>query len=138
MFFLVHRCRKILTTIVSTFTSYYVNLWASHFPEKILSSPMPSFDGRVVQYPSAKNLRDYVSWRQVDCTSARERYTPSIKAHIYFIILGHVNNLYNTTFWALRQHGSTAVRAEEELKVRMLILFNHHQGSGELLEPVNP
>lgn len=59
--------RKILTTFVSTFTSYYVHLWASYFPDKKLSTPIPSFDGRVVQYPSAENLRDYLSWRQVDC-----------------------------------------------------------------------
>jgi tRNA(His) 5'-end guanylyltransferase len=27
----------------------------------------PQFDGRVVCYPSLKNLRDYLSWRQADC-----------------------------------------------------------------------
>lgn len=58
---------KILTTIVSTFTSYYIYLWPSFFPNKPLSSPLPSFDGRVVQYPTVENLRDYLSWRQVDC-----------------------------------------------------------------------
>lgn len=58
---------KILTTIVSTFTSYYIHLWPSYFPDKPLSSPLPSFDGRIVQYPTVENLRDYLSWRQVDC-----------------------------------------------------------------------
>lgn len=58
---------KILTTIVSTFTSYYIHLWPSFFPDKPLSSPLPSFDGRIVQYPTVENLRDYLSWRQVDC-----------------------------------------------------------------------
>ncbi|MCJ1454116.1 tRNA-His guanylyltransferase [Mycoblastus sanguinarius] len=87
---------KILTTVVSTFTSYYVHLWSTFFPEKPLSSPMPSFDGRVVEYPSPQNLRDYMSWRQVDC---------------------HINNLYNTTFWALVQQGGIdATQAEERLK----------------------
>lgn len=87
---------KILTTVVSTFTSYYVYLWPSHFPDKSLSAPMPSFDGRVAQYPSIRNLRDYLSWRQVDC---------------------HINNLYNTTFWALVQNGDMgATKAEEKLK----------------------
>ncbi|KAL9595225.1 MAG: hypothetical protein Q9179_005064 [Wetmoreana sp. 5 TL-2023] len=87
---------KILTTVVSTFTSYYVHLWLSHFGDKDLSPPMPSFDGRLVQYPSKQNLRDYMSWRQVDC---------------------HINNLYNTTFWALVQQGQMGTtEAEEALK----------------------
>ncbi|KAI4256516.1 MAG: hypothetical protein LQ352_002064 [Teloschistes flavicans] len=87
---------KILTTIVSTFTSHYVHLWPLHFPDKTLSPPMPSFDGRIVQYPSKQNLRDYMSWRQVDC---------------------HINNLYNTTFWALMQKGQMGpTEAEEALK----------------------
>lgn len=58
---------KILTTLVSTFTSYYIHLWPSFFPDTPLSSPLPSFDGRVVQYPTVENLRDYFCWRQVDC-----------------------------------------------------------------------
>ncbi|KAL8705459.1 MAG: hypothetical protein Q9201_001440 [Fulgogasparrea decipioides] len=90
------RKSKILTTVVSTFTSYYVHLWLSHFGDKDLSPPMPSFDGRLVQYPSKQNLRDYMSWRQVDC---------------------HINNLYNTTFWALVQQGQMGTtEAEEALK----------------------
>ncbi|KAJ5020933.1 tRNAHis guanylyltransferase-domain-containing protein [Bipolaris maydis] len=68
----------------STFTSYYVYSWAKYFPQKPLTPPLPSFDGRAVCYPSNTNLRDYMSWRQVDC---------------------HINNLYNTTFWALVQQG---------------------------------
>ncbi|KAF2458166.1 tRNAHis guanylyltransferase [Lineolata rhizophorae] len=75
---------KLSTTVVSTFTSYYVHLWSTFFPDTPLSPPLPSFDGRAVVYPSVSNLRDYISWRQVDC---------------------HINNLYNTTFWALIQHG---------------------------------
>ncbi|KAL8945298.1 MAG: hypothetical protein Q9211_000174 [Gyalolechia sp. 1 TL-2023] len=87
---------KILTTVVSTFTSYYVHLWSAHFPDQSLSPPMPSFDGRVVQYPSVRNLRDYLSWRQCN---------------------GHINNLYNTTFWALVQRGGMkTTQAEETLK----------------------
>ncbi|XP_051513620.1 probable tRNA(His) guanylyltransferase isoform X2 [Myxocyprinus asiaticus] len=55
----------------------------------------PSFDGRVVLYPSNRNLRDYVSWRQADC---------------------HINNLYNTTFWTLVQKGGlTTTQAEDRL-----------------------
>lgn len=43
-----------------------------------------------------ERIRDYLSWRQVDC---------------------HVNNLYNTTFWALVQKGGmSTTEAEEKLK----------------------
>lgn len=35
-------------------------------------------------------------------------------------VLGHINNLYNTTFWALQQKGGmSATEAEKELKVIM-------------------
>lgn len=60
---------KLVTTVVSTFTAYYVHLWSQFFPETPLSPPLPSFDGRSVLYPSVQNLRDYMSWRQVDCES---------------------------------------------------------------------
>lgn len=34
------------------------------------------------------------------------------------VVLGHINNLYNTTFWALQQKGGiSATEAEKELKV---------------------
>ncbi|KAI1495583.1 putative tRNAHis guanylyltransferase [Biscogniauxia marginata] len=78
------RSSKLVSTIVSTFTAYYVHLWPSYFPDTPLSPPLPSFDGRAVCYPSVQNLRDYMSWRQVDC---------------------HINNLYNTTFWSLIHRG---------------------------------
>ncbi|KAF2853409.1 Thg1-domain-containing protein [Plenodomus tracheiphilus IPT5] len=87
------RASKLTTTIVSTFTSYYVFLWSRYFPEKALTPPLPSFDGRAVCYPSDFNLRDYMSWRQVDC---------------------HINNLYNTTFWTLVQKGGMDPRAAEQ------------------------
>ncbi|KAH7394446.1 tRNAHis guanylyltransferase-domain-containing protein [Pyrenochaeta sp. MPI-SDFR-AT-0127] len=90
------RASKLTTTVVSTFTSYYVFLWSKYFPDKPLTPPLPSFDGRAVCYPSDSNLRDYMSWRQVDC---------------------HINNLYNTTFWALVQKGGMGAReAEQRLK----------------------
>ena len=105
---------KILTTVVSTFTAYYIHLWPHFFADEPLSPPMPSFDGRVVLYPSATNLRDYMSWRQVDCmSSCSER-----KGTILRYPAGHINNLYNTTFWALVQKGGMdASNAEERLKV---------------------
>lgn len=61
---------KLITTIASTFTSYYIYLWPQFFPDNPLSPPLPSFDGRAVCYPSVQNLRDYMSWRQVDCASS--------------------------------------------------------------------
>ncbi|PQE15940.1 hypothetical protein CJF31_00008562 [Rutstroemia sp. NJR-2017a BVV2] len=86
---------KLVTTIVSTFTAYYVHLWSTYFPEldMQLTAPLPTFDGRAVQYPSVQNLRDYMSWRQVDC---------------------HINNLYNTTFWTLIQKGGMDAKGAEK------------------------
>ncbi|KAJ9151911.1 tRNA(His) guanylyltransferase [Pleurostoma richardsiae] len=78
------RSSKVVTTVVSTFTAYYIYLWSTFFPDAPLSPPLPSFDGRAVCYPTVQNLRDYMSWRQADC---------------------HINNLYNTVFWALIQRG---------------------------------
>ena len=62
---------KILTTIVSTFTAYYTHLWPRYFMDVPLTTPLPSFDGRVVLYPSIQSIRDYLSWRQVDCIRRR-------------------------------------------------------------------
>lgn len=59
---------KLITTVATTFTSHYIHLWPAYFQDKPpLTPPMPSFDGRAVMYPSVQNLRDYMSWRQVDC-----------------------------------------------------------------------
>ncbi|EFW99460.1 trnahis guanylyltransferase [Grosmannia clavigera kw1407] len=76
------RSSKLVSTVVSTFTAFYVHLWPTFFPETPLtSSPMPTFDGRAVCYPS------------------------------------HINNLYNTTFWALVQKGGMdSVAATDLLK----------------------
>jgi len=59
------RHAKILTTAVSHFTASYVLNWAKYFPGVSLKYP-PSFDGRIVLYPSEKVVRDYFSWRQAD------------------------------------------------------------------------
>ncbi|OJJ63958.1 hypothetical protein ASPSYDRAFT_83994 [Aspergillus sydowii CBS 593.65] len=91
------RSAKLVTTIVSTFTAHYIYLWSKYFVDTPLQPPyLPSFDGRAVMYPATKNLRDYMSWRQVDC---------------------HINNLYNTTFWMMVLRGGMSnTDAEEELK----------------------
>ncbi|CAL8306950.1 unnamed protein product [Arctogadus glacialis] len=89
------RASKLMTHVASQFSSSYVFYWKEYFAEQPLLYP-PGFDGRVVLYPSNRNLRDYLSWRQADC---------------------HVNNLYNTSFWTLIQKGGlTTIQAEERLK----------------------
>ena len=57
---------KLVSTLVSLFTSNYVCAWRDFFPDLPLQYP-PSFDGRAILYPTAKNLHDYLSWRQADC-----------------------------------------------------------------------
>ena len=66
------RASKLVSTIVSTFTAAYVYLWAQYFPgTELLLNLLPTFDGRAVCYPGVSNLRDYLSWRQVDCGFSR-------------------------------------------------------------------
>ncbi|OTA64222.1 tRNAHis guanylyltransferase [Hypoxylon sp. EC38] len=98
------RSSKIVSTIVSTFTAYYIHLWSTYFPDTPLSPPLPSFDGRAVCYPSVQNLRDYMSWRQVDC---------------------HINNLYNTTFWSLVQLGGMNAKDAEKFLSGTLAADKH-------------
>ncbi|KAF7343453.1 tRNA(His) guanylyltransferase [Mycena venus] len=89
------RQSKIVSTLTSLFTSSYVFRWATYFPDCPLKYP-PSFDGRIILYPSAREIRDYFSWRQTDT---------------------HINNLYNTTFWALvQQGGESTTQAHATLK----------------------
>lgn len=103
-----------MTTVVSTFSSYYIHLWPKYFPDKPLSPPLPSFDGRAVLYPKVKNLRDYMSWRQADCEYQGFFCTESPR----LILAGHINNLYNTTFWALILQGDmNNQQAEQALAV---------------------
>jgi tRNA(His) guanylyltransferase len=120
------RREKLVSTVVSTFTAAYVFYWREYFgtgngrdeegggvdgeattasgvdgQSKRPAQPLdpmflPTFDARAILYPTTANLRDYLNWRQVDC---------------------HINNLYNTTFWALvLKGGMTEREAEERLK----------------------
>jgi len=73
------RQSKIMSAINSIFSASYVYYWNTFFEDKKLLYP-PSFDARIVLYPTDQNLRDYLSWRQADT---------------------HINNLYNTAFWGL-------------------------------------
>ncbi|CAN6555572.1 unnamed protein product [Malus baccata var. baccata] len=85
---------EMVSVLVSFFTSMYVMKWKDFFPRKELKYP-PCFDGRAVCYPSYEILRDYLSWRQVDC---------------------HINNQYNTCFWELVKSGKTKTEAQNALK----------------------
>ncbi|XP_044738239.1 probable tRNA(His) guanylyltransferase [Chrysoperla carnea] len=88
------RHSKILTYVNSLFSSSYVFNWSQFFPSEKLQYP-PSFDARIILYPSDENLKDYLSWRQADV---------------------HINNLYNTTFWNLiLKGGLTNNEAEKRL-----------------------
>lgn len=59
------RSSKIASTFASLFAATYTYRWAEFFPNTPLQYP-PSFDGRVVAYPSSVEIRDYFSWRQAD------------------------------------------------------------------------
>lgn len=61
------RQSKIVSTLTSLFTSSYVFHWPKYFPDVPLRYP-PSFDGRIVLYPSQQEVRDYFAWRQADST----------------------------------------------------------------------
>lgn len=89
------RASKLMSNVNSLFASSYVYHWPHFFQGKELYYP-PSFDARVVLYPTDKNLRDYLAWRQADV---------------------HVNNLYNTCFWNLVLKGKlTPSQAEGKLR----------------------
>lgn len=88
---------KLVSTFVSSFTSFYTFFWDEYFPDQKLNitDGLPTFDGRAVLYPNIKRIRQYFSWRQVDC---------------------HINNLYNTSFWTLVLRGNlTPQEAENRL-----------------------
>lgn len=87
------RASKILSCVISLFTSSYVFNWSKFLDQKLLYPPC--FDARIVLYPSDENMRDYLSWRQADT---------------------HINNLYNTTFWKLvLDGGRTNTEAQQDL-----------------------
>lgn len=91
---------KLVSHIVSLFTSAYVFGW-QHYMNVPLQYP-PSFDGRLVMYPTQKEVRDYFAWRQAD-----SMFLP--------LILAHINNLYNTVFWALVQQGGKSEREAHDI-----------------------
>lgn len=112
------RASKISSTIVSMFAANYVMRWSEYFGNVTLQYP-PCFDSRVVCYPSDQNLRDYLSWRQADCKCKKRLPHQRMMMTHRVILLGHINNLYNTTFWAIVHSGKTETQAEEDLRVRL-------------------
>ena len=62
-----------------------------HYPDTPLKYA-PSFDARIVLYPTLQNVKDYLSWRQADT---------------------HINNLYNTAFWTLVEKGKLSPQEAE-------------------------
>ncbi|KAF5341590.1 hypothetical protein D9758_014065 [Tetrapyrgos nigripes] len=113
------RQAKIVSTLTSLFTSNYVFHWPRYFPDTQLRYP-PSFDGRIVLYPTEREIKDYFAWRQADT---------------------HINNLYNTTFWALvQQGGQTTTEAHATLrgtvsKDKNEILFSRFGINYNIIEP---
>lgn len=139
------RSAKLVSTVVSQFTAAYVALWPTVFqngpglggegavakPAALDLTMLPTFDGRAVCYPSWENLRDYLSWRQVDCMRFLHVSLPvpslmslpphplgdgihQVANHFRLCATGHINNLYNTTFWALVQQGQMSPTAADE------------------------
>lgn len=78
----------------------------------------PSFDGRIVLYPTEKVVRDYFSWRQVD---SEYSFLANCVGLENVRRVAHINNLYNTAFWALVQEGKqTTAQAHETLRVSVI------------------
>jgi tRNA(His) guanylyltransferase len=85
---------KLVSTFASTFTAFYIEHWGDTMEASLDISHLPTFDARAVTYPLMRILRDYLSWRQADC---------------------HINNLYNTTFWALVLKGHKTPQEAEKI-----------------------
>lgn len=78
----------------------------------------PTFDSRVVEYPGETEVRDYFSWRQADS-----------ELGLNYLTSAHINNLYNTAFWALVHDGSTAREANKILQVCRRLGCSNVQGT---------
>ncbi|KAL3818836.1 hypothetical protein ACJIZ3_004741 [Penstemon smallii] len=92
--FYQRRASKILSLIVSFFTTIYVTKWKELFPQKDLIYA-PSFQSRISCCATLEVLQAYLAWRQNEC---------------------HLNNQYDTCLWHLINSGKSAKEAEEMLK----------------------
>ncbi|CAI5760165.1 unnamed protein product [Candida verbasci] len=84
---------KLITLFSSLMSCYYIYYWQKLIGQ-LDEDHLPLFDARAILYPNFNLVRDYFSWRQVDC---------------------HINNLYNTTFWNLVKLGLTPQESEKKL-----------------------
>ncbi|KAH7860437.1 hypothetical protein Vadar_013408 [Vaccinium darrowii] len=92
--FYKRRASKILSVVVSLFTSVYVTKWKDYFPQMELTLA-PSFQSRIITCASMEVVQAYLVWRQNNC---------------------HVQNQYNTCLWMLIKSGKNEREAEEVLK----------------------
>ncbi|KAI7740749.1 hypothetical protein M8C21_033930 [Ambrosia artemisiifolia] len=92
--FYQRRASKILSLIVSFFTSLYVVKWREFFPHEEIRFT-PSFKSRIICCPSVEVLQAYLAWRQREC---------------------HSKNQYNTCFWMLVKSGKSETEAHDILK----------------------
>ncbi|XP_058186038.1 tRNA(His) guanylyltransferase 2-like isoform X1 [Rhododendron vialii] len=92
--FYKRRASKILSVVVSLFSSVYVTKWKDYFPQMELRFP-PSFQSRIITCASMEVLQAYLTWRQNDC---------------------HVQNQCNTCLWMLIKCGKSEREAQEVLK----------------------
>lgn len=92
--FYQRRESKILSILVSFFTSVYTVKWKDFFPhQKLLYAA--SFHAQVIRCPTLEVLQTYLAWRQNDC---------------------HLNNIYDTCFWKLVESGKSETEAHGFLK----------------------
>ncbi|KAJ0881888.1 putative tRNA(His) guanylyltransferase [Helianthus annuus] len=96
--FYQRRASKILSLIVSLFTSLYVEC----FPHEEMRFT-PSFKSRIICCPSMEVLQAYLAWRQREC---------------------HSKNQYNTCFWMLVKSGKSETEAYNILKKKVFRFLN--------------
>ena len=117
------RASKLISVVVSLFAASYVRFWPTHFVAQSLLST-PCFDGRAVLYPSDRNLRDYLAWRQVD-THVNNQVCILSPVTDLCVLICHALKLlcarsqYNTCFWALVHSGKAPAEAQAILKARI-------------------
>ncbi|XP_047954574.1 tRNA(His) guanylyltransferase 1-like isoform X2 [Salvia hispanica] len=92
--FYQRRGSKILSVIVSFFTSTYVTKWRALFPQKELKYAH-SFRAQIICCASVEVLQAYLSWRQYECDT---------------------NNLYDTCLWQLIKSGKSKKDAQDKLR----------------------
>ncbi|XKL68638.1 hypothetical protein PGB90_006407 [Kerria lacca] len=96
------RTEKILTIVNSLFSAAFVFYWKSFLGFTNMLYP-PAFEGHVYLFPSELNLKDYLSWRQIEL---------------------HANNLYSSAFWAMVLKGKLSPKEAEE-KLRPIAFVSH-------------